>query len=71
MGDGPAGPLAAGMLISTLAARSVPSGILSGTGHVIAAASLEWLGHAGVVGGSGPLLLPMLVIGIGAVFPGD
>lgn len=55
--------------LAAAAARKVPPGILSGAGFAIAAAGLEWLGNAGVGDGSMPLLLPMLVIGIGAGIP--
>jgi MFS family permease len=49
--------------------RWISPGILSGVGFLIAAAGLQWLGAAGVGGGPVSVMLPMLVIGIGAGLP--
>lgn len=49
--------------------RWMSAGILSGIGFVIAAIGLQWLGVAGVGGTKLSLILPMLMIGIGAGMP--
>jgi MFS family permease len=49
--------------------RWVSAGVLSGVGFVIAAVGLHWLSGAGVGGDRMTLILPMLVIGIGAGMP--
>ncbi len=49
--------------------RWISPGVLSGIGFVIAALGLQWLGHAGVGGPKLGLVLPMLLIGIGAGMP--
>ncbi len=49
--------------------RWVSPGVLSGIGFVIAAVGLQWLGHAGVGAPKLGLILPMLLIGIGAGMP--
>ena len=49
--------------------RWVSPGVLSGVGFVIAAAGLQWLGHAGVGAPKLNLILPMLLIGVGAGMP--
>lgn len=62
-------PLLVVPALAAAAARRVSPGVLSGVGFVIAAAGLQWLGHAGVGGGKLSLLLPMLLIGVGAGMP--
>nr|WP_233284850.1 MFS transporter [Agrobacterium tumefaciens] len=64
--------LSAPMLImpftATILARQISPGILSAAGLLIAAAGLVWL--AGIAGNDGSLLvLPMIMIGIGAGLP--
>jgi len=49
--------------------RWVSAGVLSGIGFVIAAVGLQWLGAAGVGRIKLFLILPMLMIGIGAGMP--
>lgn len=49
--------------------RWVSAGVLSGVGFLIAAAGLHWMSSAGVGGDRMTLILPMLVIGIGAGMP--
>ena len=49
--------------------RWVSPGVLSGIGFGIAAAGLQWLGHAGVGAPKLGMILPMLLIGVGAGMP--
>lgn len=49
--------------------RWMSAGVLSGIGFVIAAIGLQWLGAAGVGGSKMSVILPMLLIGIGAGMP--
>lgn len=49
--------------------RWIAPGVLSGAGFLIAAAGLEWLGQAGVGAPKLGLILPMLLIGVGAGLP--
>lgn len=55
--------------IAALLSRRVSSGILSGTGFLMAAAGLAWLSRMHVGTAHGDLVLPMLLIGTGAGLP--
>jgi MFS family permease len=56
------------MTVATLT-RWIPAGVLSGTGFLIAAAGLYWLSLFNIGDPKYGLILPMLLIGIGAGMP--
>ncbi|BDI30210.1 MFS transporter [Capsulimonas corticalis] len=62
-------PLLAAPLWAWLLAQRFSAGAVSGTGLLIASAGLVWLSHVGPGSPGGALILPMLLIGVGASIP--